>query len=56
MKEKIVNHLHKTWKIFFHAAKQTINLCIDLNLSCFNNKKLDMFKSMDDRKELSVTL
>ena len=29
---------------------------VDLNLSCFNNKKLDMFKSMDDRKELSVTL
>lgn len=55
-KKKIVNHLHKTWKIFFHAAKQTINLCIDLNLSCFNNKKLDMFKSMDDRKELSIIL
>ena len=25
---------------------------VDLNLSYFNNKKLDMFKSMDDRKEL----
>lgn len=36
--------------MFFHAAKQTIY--VDLNLSCFTNKKLDMFKSMDDRKEL----
>ena len=29
---------------------------VDLNPSCFNNKKLDVFKSMDDRKELSITL
>lgn len=38
-------------RCFFMRPNRQL-IYVDLNLSCFNNKKLDMFKSMDDRKEL----